>query len=152
MMMLATTSTSTIVRAQTQVVVGVAVVINEDNEILLTHRSEPALPEADDTWELPGGRVEHGESPAEAATREVAEETGYRVEVDLSRVALRSRIWAYPNLDAHTIVIAYRARLSGGKPVIESGGKVTALRWYRPSALPDRLLGETTSLVNELLA
>lgn len=31
-------------------------------------------------WELPGGRIEPGETPAEAAAREVHEETGIRIE------------------------------------------------------------------------
>jgi 8-oxo-dGTP diphosphatase len=33
------------------------------------------------TWELPGGRVDVGESAVEAAVRETAEETGVRIEV-----------------------------------------------------------------------
>jgi 8-oxo-dGTP diphosphatase len=33
------------------------------------------------TWSVPGGRVEEGESDAEATVREVLEETGVRVEV-----------------------------------------------------------------------
>lgn len=32
-------------------------------------------------WEFPGGKVEPGESPAEAAVRECAEETGLAIEV-----------------------------------------------------------------------
>jgi 8-oxo-dGTP pyrophosphatase MutT (NUDIX family) len=32
-----------------------------------------------DEWELPGGRIEIGESPEECVAREIAEETGWRV-------------------------------------------------------------------------
>ncbi|PSQ43308.1 NUDIX hydrolase [Halobacteriales archaeon QS_9_68_42] len=35
----------------------------------------------DDTWLLPGGRLETGETPAEGARREVREETGVNVEI-----------------------------------------------------------------------
>lgn len=44
-------------------------------EILLMQRSDNAH------WGLPGGYVEPGESVAQAAAREVLEETGYRIEV-----------------------------------------------------------------------
>ncbi len=33
-------------------------------------------------WEFPGGRLEEGESPAEAAIREILEETGWQVQLD----------------------------------------------------------------------
>ncbi|MGL5810942.1 MAG: NUDIX domain-containing protein [Nocardioides sp.] len=48
--------------------------ITRDRDILLT-RLGPRTPDAG-AWILPGGGIEHGESPAEAAAREVAEECG----------------------------------------------------------------------------
>lgn len=55
-----------------------AVVRDENGRLLLVRRGRPP---AIGTWTLPGGRVEPGESPAEAAAREVAEETGLTVAV-----------------------------------------------------------------------
>lgn len=55
-----------------------AVVRDGGGRLLLVRRGrEPAL----GSWSLPGGRIEAGESPAEAAAREVAEETGLVVEI-----------------------------------------------------------------------
>lgn len=36
--------------------------------------------EKDGSWELPGGGMEHGESPKEALAREVTEETGFKAD------------------------------------------------------------------------
>ncbi len=47
--------------------------------LLLVRRGHP--PDAG-KWSVPGGRVEAGESDADAVVREVAEETGLRVRVD----------------------------------------------------------------------
>ncbi len=55
-----------------------AVVRDAENRLLLVRRGRPP---ALGTWTLPGGRLEPGESPAEAAAREVREETGLAVEV-----------------------------------------------------------------------
>jgi len=54
------------------VVVGVAIV--DRGRVLTARRVHP--PEAAGRWELPGGKVEPGESLAECAEREVAEELG----------------------------------------------------------------------------
>ncbi|MFJ6633056.1 NUDIX hydrolase [Streptomyces sp. NPDC091376] len=51
------------------------VLLDPQDRILLLHGFEPDDP-ADDWWFTPGGGVEGAESRAEAALREVAEETG----------------------------------------------------------------------------
>jgi 8-oxo-dGTP diphosphatase len=54
--------------------VGVAVVRNESGHVLLAERTPRQI--AAGFWELPGGKIEAGETPARAAARELAEETG----------------------------------------------------------------------------
>ena len=57
----------------------VAAVIVIDGRVLACERSAP--PEVAGRWEFPGGKVEPGESDAQALARECAEELGVRVEV-----------------------------------------------------------------------
>jgi 8-oxo-dGTP pyrophosphatase MutT (NUDIX family) len=47
-----------------------AIFVNEDGEVLLVH------PTYKDSWDIPGGYVERGESPAAACERELREELG----------------------------------------------------------------------------
>ena len=50
-----------------------------DGRVLLGHRS-PGRRWYPDVWDLPGGHVDDGESPAEALVREVRDELGVRLE------------------------------------------------------------------------
>lgn len=52
-----------------------AAVRNRAGEILLVRRID------DGNWELPGGRIEVGESASDAVVREVAEESGVTIEL-----------------------------------------------------------------------
>ncbi|MCX7891368.1 MAG: Nudix family hydrolase [Burkholderiales bacterium] len=58
--------------------VGVGVVRRADGRILLAQRTARQV--APGFWELPGGKVDAGETPAQAAAREVHEEVGLRAE------------------------------------------------------------------------
>jgi 8-oxo-dGTP pyrophosphatase MutT (NUDIX family) len=51
-----------------------AVVVNDQDEILLVRSPRRG-------WEMPGGQVERGETPYEAALREVLEESGIEVTI-----------------------------------------------------------------------
>ena len=57
----------------------VAAVIIVDGRVLAAERSAP--PEVAGRWEFPGGKVEPGESDAQALARECLEELGVRVAV-----------------------------------------------------------------------
>jgi len=59
-------------------VVGAALV--RDGRVLLAHRP-PGRRWYPDVWDLPGGHVDDGETPAAALAREVHEELGVRIDV-----------------------------------------------------------------------
>lgn len=61
--------------------VALGLVIHE-GLVLLQRRHAPDIREYHDGWELPGGKVEPGESTVAAVAREVREETGQDVAVD----------------------------------------------------------------------
>jgi 8-oxo-dGTP diphosphatase len=64
--------------ARQPVEIAVAVVEHEGRWLIGQREADRALP---GFWEFPGGKIEPGETPAEAAMRECLEETGARVEV-----------------------------------------------------------------------
>lgn len=59
--------------------VGISVFVVHDRRVLLLRRSGDRDQGAG-TWEPVSGRLEHGETPVEAAAREVREETGLAVD------------------------------------------------------------------------
>jgi 8-oxo-dGTP pyrophosphatase MutT (NUDIX family) len=53
-----------------------AVILDADDRVLLLRARDPFSPAKGHWWEIPGGGVDPGETTAEAAAREVHEETG----------------------------------------------------------------------------
>jgi 8-oxo-dGTP diphosphatase len=103
-------------------------VVRRGDAVLLARWISPHGP----LWTLPGGGIDHGEDPRDAAVREVEEETGYRVRldrlltVDSIRIAIRD---ADPQVDQHGIRIIYSADVVGGELRDEVGGSTDHAEW-----------------------
>lgn len=109
--------------------------------VLLARRGgAPGTPGAG-LWSLPGGRVETGETLAQAARREVMEEVGVEAE-PVAPVATREIIRhdAEGALIAHFVVVAHAARWRAGEP--RTGPEAVEIGWFRPVEVAH--LGETT--------
>jgi len=90
-----------------------AAILDEDGRILLTRRTDNGQ------WCLPGGRMESGESAAEACEREVLEETGLSVRVTrlVGVYSHPDQLVIYPDGNkAHIVALHFEAEVIGGEP------------------------------------
>lgn len=88
-----------------------AAIFDEQRRILLTRRTDNGL------WCLPGGRMESGESAAEACEREVLEETGLHVRVEhlVGVYSHPDQLVVYPDGNkAHIVALHFVAEVTGG--------------------------------------
>lgn len=108
--------------------VAVGAVVQDAAGRLLTVRR--GNPPAQGRWTLPGGRVEAGESLAEAVAREVAEETGLAVRVGALVGHLEVR-----DHDHHFVILDFHAEPVGGS--LGAGDDADEVAWMTRGELAD---------------
>lgn len=107
--------------------IAVNVAVIHEGKILLTNRDDFQV------WCLPSGGVEEGESLAEAAIREIKEETG--VDVELTRlVGVYSCLGGLP--DVH--VVLYEAKPTRGE-LTRQPGETIDVRYFAFDEFPNQM-------------
>jgi 8-oxo-dGTP diphosphatase len=121
---------------------GPTVVVVRQGRVLLQLREDTR------TWCLPGGAVEAGESLAQAAVREVREETG--LEVVLERLV---GVYSKPRWrrgGGHDVL--FLARPVGGDLSLADPGETVAVRYFAPDGLPEGLWWTHRRMIADALA
>lgn len=125
------------------------VVLNDKGEVLLQKRSEPY-----DTWGLPGGQIELGESTENAGKREVFEETGLLID-DLHLIGVfsgneNSHIRLKNGDEYYVILIAYYTQNFEG--ILKADGIETIeCKFFNINTLPNNILERHLGVINKYL-
>lgn len=101
----------------------------QDGRILLVQEKSDGL------WTLPGGWADVGESPSDAVTREVREESGLETRaVKLLAVLDRSK-HPHPPSPWHIYKLIFRCEITGGR--LAPGPETIGAEFFPEDALPD---------------
>lgn len=118
---------------------GASVAVFDGDDVLLVERS---MPPSAGTWTVPGGHVETDETPAEAASRELREETGLRIAPGDLRIVSGTYLGNWDG--KHVVSFGYATRLA------DCEGTPTAGSDARSVAFVDAERAATDSLERDL--
>lgn len=111
-------------------------VFDEAGRVLLGKRADVGV------WTLPGGIIDPAEQPADAAVREVYEETGVIAVPEVLTSIGVSKPLTYHNGDqVQYLEYCFRCRLAGGDARV-GDGELAEVGWHALDELPE--LGSTT--------
>jgi len=95
-------------------------------EILLSMRRAPGVPGLHGKWELPGGKIEFGETPEQTIVREIQEELGLKVVPRRLLPYLHTNTWEYEHALQHVVLACYECELEDDASYAEGED----VRWF----------------------
>jgi len=129
--------------------VGVGVIVFRDKEVLLVKRNKDPNK---GHWSIPGGRQMLGETAAEAAQRELLEETGVKVDLLLLVDVVDAIITdAEGKIKYHYTLVDYMGQWQSGD--LLAGDDAEEVRWVLLNELSSySLLEETMNIIHKASA
>lgn len=99
-----------------QIPIVLAVIKNNENQLLIGRRSDVSVPASHEKWELVGGKIEWQESPEQALIREVKEETGLDIEIVRLLPKIFPNYWTKKDgTEYKVLLISYECKVTGGE-------------------------------------
>jgi ADP-ribose pyrophosphatase YjhB (NUDIX family) len=128
-----------------QRIAAYGVCLDNEGRILLARASSSITLQG--RWFLPGGGVDHGESPTDSLTREMEEESGLTVTVG-PLLDVLSDVRTIPDgTNLHTVRIIYRVASWSGTLRPEVGGTTDAVGWFTPEEVRHMPLAHYVEIV-----
>jgi|GEM_PF-536788 len=106
---------------------AVAIIVNNDNKILLLKRADDKEIWMPNKWALVGGAIEKGESPEQAVKREIQEETGLEIKDFVNSFSIQRNTDSVEHL--------FACRYSGEPTDIKLNDENTNYGWYDTSEM-----------------
>jgi len=116
-----------------QFFIGVNPLVVRNKKLLLGHRKNVY---GDDTWGLPGGHLEFGESIEKCAERELFEETGMKCK----NFVVNNIISQFQENEKCYLQIGVEAKNIKGEPKNKESHKCYELKWFDFNKLPKNIL------------
>jgi len=116
---------SAVVSPQPPTLAAAVTILDDEGRVLLVLQNY-----GERLWGIPGGAMEPGESPQEAAVREAREETGLEVELDhlVGVYTLRG--------ERLGLRFIFKATIRAGELIAVPNDEITEIRWWPIDALP----------------
>ena len=113
--------------------VAVAVIVTHNQKVLFGKRR---IPGDDFVWQLPGGWIDMGESPLQAALREVEEETGLELGA-IEFVAVTNNVFSPEN---HSISLCFEAKCANPEQLaLKEPDKCLGWHWHKWQDVEEKL-------------
>lgn len=117
-------------------------IVNAKNEVLLVHKAY-----GERVYGLPGGVVDPGELPTQAAVREAREEVGVEVRLEYQLGLYHLRGGRRPDQYASV----YVATIVSGDPYVVDLQEISKIGWYGLDALPTLLNNDAVAATEDFL-